>query len=394
MRASLLLAVIVFAPALASAQEPCTGDAQRVVDAVYRQILERSSNGEGAGLVTQLNNGQASVREVVRDIARSPEHRQRFLTGNGESAVTYLYRHLLGRAPDPNGLRTYVQALSRQDVSTVIDNMINSGEYREKFGDNAVPGAAVRYCRGAASGANSSNSSASRMRFGNLDRNGNGAIEFEEWNGNRNSFNVQDWNGDGVLSGEEVRPGARRAARAAAENFDPADRATWTEQAFLQFDRNRDNRITSTEWFHSAEYFRRADRNRDGALVLSEFTGSASPTTSPTTPNDERDDQFLSLDVNRNNRVERREWQGSADAFQWLDRNNDNVLSRAEVLGEGEGQMDSFASLDLNRNSTLSADEWRWSRRSFDRADADGDGILTRREFAASGGAPETAPVR
>ena len=392
MRAAFLWAVIAFAPALASAQEPCTGDAQRVVDAVYRQILERSSNGEGASLVTQLNNGQASVREVVRDIARSPEHRQRFLTGNGESAVTYLYRHLLGRAPDPNGLRTYVQALARQDVSTVIDNIINSGEYREKFGDDAVPGAAVRSCRGAASGANSSNNSASRMRFANLDRNGNGAIELQEWNGNRNSFDVQDWNGDGVLSGEEVRPGARRAARAAENNFDPADRATWTELAFQQFDRNRDNRITSAEWFHSAEYFRRADRNRDGALVLSEFTGSASPVAAA--PNDERDNQFESLDANGNNRVERREWQGSADAFDWLDRNNDNVLTRAEVIGEGEGRMDSFTSLDLNRNGTLTPDEWRWSRRSFDRSDADGDGILTRREFAAAGGAPASATVR
>ena len=78
----LLSAAIAFVPAVASAQEPCTGDAQRVVDAVYRQVLERPADAQAANLVTQLSNGQTTVREVVRSIAKSPEHRQRFLSGN------------------------------------------------------------------------------------------------------------------------------------------------------------------------------------------------------------------------------------------------------------------------------------------------------------------------
>jgi len=156
------------------------------------------------------------------------------------------------------------------------------------------------------------------------------------------------------------------------EDFDPTMAATWTEDAFRQYDRNRDGRITSSEWFYNAEYFRRADRNRDGALTLAEFTS--------TSMDDDRDDRFDNLDVNRNGRIEKSEWHGSLDAFEWLDRNRDNVLTRAEVVGETSNQsnqFDSFASLDINRSGTLTADEWKWTTRSFARYDTNGDGQLT-----------------
>jgi hypothetical protein len=48
------------------------------------------------------------------------------------------------------------------------------------------------------------------MRFFGLDRNHDGRITRAEWRGNDVSFRVHDWNGDGVLSGAEVRPGAKR----------------------------------------------------------------------------------------------------------------------------------------------------------------------------------------
>jgi Ca2+-binding EF-hand superfamily protein len=380
MRATILLAAIVLAPALTFAQQPCTSDADSTLDAIYRQVLERPAGGEGSARAEQLRNGQTTVREIIRDVAKSPEHLQRFMPANDRpQAVTNLYRHLLGRAPDPAGLNTHVQ--SRVSLAALVDTFIDSPEYQQKFGDDVVPGGNRRYCRDGSSYSSASNSG--RIRFQNMDRNGNRVIEREEWNGSRGSFDVHDWNRDGVLSGEEVQPGARRAARAAEEDFDPTMAATWTEDAFRQTDRNRDGRITSSEWFYDAEYFRRADRNRDGALTLAEFTNSSM--------DDDRDDRFENLDVNRNGRVERSEWHGSADAFEWLDRNNDNVLSRTEVVGDNSNQFDSFASLDTNRSGTLTPDEWKWTTRSFNRYDTDGDGLLTRREFNAGGGAPSAA---
>ena len=69
MRAITFSAVIVLVPVLASAQQPCTSDADSTVDAIYRQVLERASGGEGNARAEQLRSGQTSVREIVRDVA-------------------------------------------------------------------------------------------------------------------------------------------------------------------------------------------------------------------------------------------------------------------------------------------------------------------------------------
>ncbi len=387
MRKSFILTALVLFPVAAAAQVPCTPNARQVVNAAYMQVLERPANRLVTDpLVAQLMQGQSSVREIVRELAMSPDHRQRFLSANTLSArndaIAALYRHLLGRAPDEEGLRAHAEALVNGDPTQVIDTLIDSPEYQQSFGNDTVPGGRARYCGADAS----TRTELNPMRFGTLDRNRNGSIELNEWSGSRAAFAARDWNADGVLSGDEVRSGGRRAPRDVdAMEFEPPDGgapAAWTPDQFRQIDRNRDNRITANEWYYSQEFFTRADRNRDSVLSLQEFTGSNAAW------DDDRDMRFSDLDINANGRVERGEWQGSLEAFRWLDRNNDNVLSRAEVVGEGTEQFNGFTSLDANANGTLSISEWRWSRASFTRYDTNQDGVLSRQEFTAGGGTP------
>ena len=394
----LRIASAAFAAALlpgASWAQDCTTDARRVVDAIYRQVLERNSNGEGNTAASQLSSGVTTVRELVRNMAQSNEHRQRFLSGDRNGTVTYVYRHVLGREPDASGLQSHVQILGSENVNAVIDNVIDSAEYQQLYSDDTVPGARLRYCGSGSSSSTATDSPATntaRMRFQGMDSNRNGQIERSEWNGSDQSFNVHDWNNDGVLSREEVRVGGRRGARSAAEDdFNPNGPATWTARNFSILDRNRDSRISSSEWYYAPEYFRRADRDRNGSLSAQEFTGGGTGT--GTVWDDDRDDRFDNLDVNNNGRIEQREWHGTLDAFRWMDRNNDNWLSRTEVVGETSGQstFDNFASLDYNRNNSVEFAEWRWSRRSFDLYDTNDDGRLTRQEFAAGGGPPQAA---
>ena len=109
-----LLTGILAVPGVTSAQN-CTNDARQVVSAIYRQVLERNPNAsETTNWANRLSSGEITVRQIANDFAVSAEHRQRF--GNGTSdgerktAVTTLYRHLLGREPDASGLQAHVDA--------------------------------------------------------------------------------------------------------------------------------------------------------------------------------------------------------------------------------------------------------------------------------------------
>lgn len=327
-----LIGVLVLVPALASAQ-PCTTDGQRVVDAIYRQILERPADRGSGNFVERLENGSANVRDLVREVAKSQEHVQRFLSNpNREEGAAYLYRHLLGRQPDADGQRSHAQGLAKSGPGPVIDNFIDSPEYQQSFGNDAVPGRRVRYCGPGPGGEDPgpfSGNNRREIRFQNLDRNFDGIITRSEWRGTRESFVLNDWNGDNVLSGEEVRVGGRRSEAIDRRGID--------------------------------------DEGLD-----------------PTASANDRLSRFEALDTNNNNRIERNEWQGSRDAFGWLDRNSDNVLSRGEVVGQGNTAVDRFSNLDVDRDGRLSFDEWNWSRASFDRRDTNQDGIISRREFMAT----------
>ena len=72
--------VAALTPGLAWAQT-CTPDARRIVDAIYRQVLERPSNGEGGSWVTQLSNGQLYRARAGPRYCQVPEHVRRFMSG-------------------------------------------------------------------------------------------------------------------------------------------------------------------------------------------------------------------------------------------------------------------------------------------------------------------------
>jgi hypothetical protein len=48
------------------------------------------------------------------------------------------------------------------------------------------------------------------MRFQGLDKNRDGIITRSEWQGDDRAFANHDWDGNGFLSGDEVRPGATK----------------------------------------------------------------------------------------------------------------------------------------------------------------------------------------
>ena len=82
-----------------------------------------------------------TVREIVKELGLSQEHRDRFLTPNTDTdAVKVCYKHFLARAPDAQGLQYWTQqAESQAGWPSLIRNLIDSEEYSRRFGDDTVP---------------------------------------------------------------------------------------------------------------------------------------------------------------------------------------------------------------------------------------------------------------
>lgn len=119
-------------------------DVENVIRAVYRQVLgndylmksERLTSAESL-----LRDGNISVREFVRSVAKSELYKQKFLYGNFQTRVIELnYKHLLGRAPyDESEVIFHLDLYETQGFDADIDSYIDSPEYLTHFGENIVP---------------------------------------------------------------------------------------------------------------------------------------------------------------------------------------------------------------------------------------------------------------
>ncbi|MBK5298514.1 MAG: hypothetical protein JJE40_15285 [Vicinamibacteria bacterium] len=96
-------------------------------------------------------------------------------------------------------------------------------------------------------------------RFRGMDQNHDGVITRAEWRGNDQSFRQHDRNGDGKLSGDEVR----------------ADDTRGIVREFASVDLDGNGYVTAQEWRRA---FTQLDVNRDGSLTEDElWTRNAAP---------------------------------------------------------------------------------------------------------------------
>ncbi|NEQ79741.1 MAG: phycobilisome linker polypeptide [Moorea sp. SIO2I5] len=117
---------------------------ETVIRAVYRQVLGNAYVMESERLTvpeSQLKRGEITVREFVRQVAKSELYRSRFFDICPRyRSIELNFKHLLGRAPDDYSETFYhSQVLDQGGFEADIDSYIDSDEYQEVFGEDTVP---------------------------------------------------------------------------------------------------------------------------------------------------------------------------------------------------------------------------------------------------------------
>ncbi|WP_017325379.1 phycobilisome rod-core linker polypeptide [Synechococcus sp. PCC 7336] len=116
---------------------------QRVICTCYVRVygFEPYSGQRLSLLETRLSNGDITVREFVRQLAKSKLFRDKYWsTMYVVKAIEFLHRRLLGR---PTFGRQEINALfdiaSKDGYYAVVDALVDSKEYVDSFGEDAVP---------------------------------------------------------------------------------------------------------------------------------------------------------------------------------------------------------------------------------------------------------------
>ena len=123
---------------------PSPGEVDEVIWAAYRQIFNEqqmlASNRQTA-LESQLRSGQITVREFIRGLLLSDTFRERnYEPSNNYRFARMCVQRVLGR--DIYGSREELAwsiVIATKGLQGFVDELLNSEEYLNNFGDDTVP---------------------------------------------------------------------------------------------------------------------------------------------------------------------------------------------------------------------------------------------------------------
>jgi phycocyanin-associated rod linker protein len=115
-----------------------------VFRAAYRQVLGNDYVMKSERLTVAeslLRQGNITVREFIRAIAKSDVYKSKFFYPNSNQRFVELnFKHLLGRPLyDEAELSQHTQLCEDEGYDAEIDSIIDSNEYEANFGNNVVP---------------------------------------------------------------------------------------------------------------------------------------------------------------------------------------------------------------------------------------------------------------
>jgi phycobilisome core-membrane linker protein len=122
-----------------------SSEKNEAIRAAYRQVFERDITRAYSlsisDLESKVKNGEISMKEFIRRLAKSPLYRQQFYEPFINSrALELAFRHILGRGPSfREEVQKYFSIVSEGGLPALVDALIDSPEYADYFGDETVP---------------------------------------------------------------------------------------------------------------------------------------------------------------------------------------------------------------------------------------------------------------
>jgi phycobilisome core-membrane linker protein len=116
-----------------------------VIKAAYRQIFERditrAYSQSISDLESKVKNGEISMKEFVRRMAKSPLYCKQFFSPFINSrALELAFKHILGRGPSSREeVQKYFSIVSSKGLAGLVDALVDSNEYGDYFGEETVP---------------------------------------------------------------------------------------------------------------------------------------------------------------------------------------------------------------------------------------------------------------
>ncbi|GJD15959.1 hypothetical protein RIVM261_009150 [Rivularia sp. IAM M-261] len=114
-----------------------------VINAAYKQVFGREllESQRLTAQETKLQNGDITLREFVRQLAKSNCFRKLYWEPlYVTKAIEYIHRRLLGRPTyGRQEMNHYYNICATKGFYALIDELIDSAEYTEVFGENTVP---------------------------------------------------------------------------------------------------------------------------------------------------------------------------------------------------------------------------------------------------------------
>ena len=119
-------------------------DKAALIRAVYKQVLGNQyvmASERLEGPESLFKRGYLSVREFVRQVAKSGLYKEKFFTNcNSYRFIELNFKHLLGRAPQNKAeMLHHFTILQEQGFDAEIDSYLDSAEYQNRFGEEVVP---------------------------------------------------------------------------------------------------------------------------------------------------------------------------------------------------------------------------------------------------------------